>query len=378
MNATKFTIGLTIFFFGPAQFSLATVLSKSQTPEKNIVKEFEQTKSSLLQIELSQREVLSSLFEINKNMKKTVTKKSKLSSERLLAQQESKKMAALVLELNQKISSQKKLLQQRLRFIYQFGDPGWLRMVLSSKSSAELDRLLRISVRLSQMDLRLINNYSQNIKLFEQKKKKFLAQLQDLKQIEVQMQTEEEALGAQNDSKMALLTKLRSSKQKKLLNLAQIRSEKENLDPEQKELLDLLLRPTFFEKKGSFKWPVVGKVKTPYGLMRDPDYQVSLFHKGVFLETNIQQTVKALYHGQVTYQSEIPGLGSSLIIDHGDHYYTVYVGIKNSHLKIGDPILPDQPLGQVSYSSNYQKNGVYFEIRHFSEADNPQAWMKGT
>jgi murein DD-endopeptidase MepM/ murein hydrolase activator NlpD len=60
--------------------------------------------------------------------------------------------------------------------------------------------------------------------------------------------------------------------------------------------------------------------------------------------------------------------GQTLVVSHGDHYFTVYAGLRKSPLTVGEKV----QLGQSIAESN---EVTYFEVRHFSEPLNPEEWV---
>jgi septal ring factor EnvC (AmiA/AmiB activator) len=66
-----------------------------------------------------------------------------------------------------------------------------------------------------------------------------------------------------------------------------------------------------------------------------------------------------------------------LVLDHGDHYYTVYAGTKDAVVTVGDQVQPQQKIASTGFSEIHGTQGMYFEIRHFSEPYDPKSWLKG-
>jgi septal ring factor EnvC (AmiA/AmiB activator) len=69
------------------------------------------------------------------------------------------------------------------------------------------------------------------------------------------------------------------------------------------------------------------------------------------------------------------GYGQTVIIDHGDHYYTVYGHISRVKAKIGDTLKAGEVFAEAGPASRRMSEGMYFEIRHFSEPENPAHWI---
>ena len=65
--------------------------------------------------------------------------------------------------------------------------------------------------------------------------------------------------------------------------------------------------------------------------------------------------------------------GRIVILDHGEHYYSVSGNLGSIDVKIGDDVGADERVGTVGESDS--GGMLYFEIRHGSTATAPQPWL---
>ena len=131
------------------------------------------------------------------------------------------------------------------------------------------------------------------------------------------------------------------------------------------DILDL----SFFEKKGKLLAPFEGVLAQGFGMVVDPKYQYRLSHKGHRYRSRKAKPAKAVADGRIVFSGEVEGYGPTAIIDHGDHYFSVYSGLKDVKVSKGDEVTRAQAL-----SSSIKE--IYFEIRHFSDAIDPASWIK--
>ena len=85
--------------------------------------------------------------------------------------------------------------------------------------------------------------------------------------------------------------------------------------------------------------------------------------------------VRSVYSGNAIFAGEIPGYGNSVIVDHGDHYYSVYSHLHSIDIEQGLQIEANQVIGKSGSSGSEYGDGLYFEIRHFSEPADPKNWL---
>jgi len=79
-------------------------------------------------------------------------------------------------------------------------------------------------------------------------------------------------------------------------------------------------------------------------------------------------TVKSVFDGKVAYVGPIPGFGQTVILDHGNHYYSVYSYNLETKVFQGEKVFKGQTLALSG-------NQLYFELRHYSNAIDPEKWI---
>jgi len=365
------------FFFLFCPLLLSALQPKQASMEK-LAKDYHHTKEALVQDEVHQRKVMSSLFQINKKMKKIITERADLVQESMVTESVARELAEKVLILEQKLKDQKALMRERLMAIYKFGGRGLARMLFSSTSSAQLERNLKVLGIIAKRDLDLIKDYSRNMKDLESKKTKFTNRLARLKKLEKRIQVQETQLTKENTHKTKLLDDIRRSKAFRLTKLSGLRAKTDQLIAnDDTGALDLLFRPSIFEQKGKLPPPVAGAILRGFGIVRDPEHNVSWAHKGVFISTPAGSKIRSIFDGKVSYVGEVPGFGKTIIIDHGDHYYSVYGYSRLSLVAEGMEVKQNHIIAESGIKADENESGLYFEIRHFSEPYDPRQWLKG-
>ncbi len=62
-----------------------------------------------------------------------------------------------------------------------------------------------------------------------------------------------------------------------------------------------------------------------------------------------------------------------MIVDHGDHYYTVSGNLDEIDVKIGQEVASGERIGTVG--DDGQGSRLYFEVRHGSRTVAPEVWL---
>lgn len=343
------------------------------------MKEFEKTKISLNRDEVKQRKILGALYEINHKMKKIVTEKANLEQEKLLVGGSVQDLVMKIKELEGKSKSQKSLLRERLSAIYKLGGQGIARLLFSSSSSAELERNLKIMGIVAKKDMSLIRDYASTKRDLEQRKKRLTIRWAHLQKVQSEIDSKEKNLAKETVVKNRILENIRKSQKFAQMKITEIRKKGRRIANQDEDgLLDLLFQPSFAENKGKLPAPIEGELAKGFGLIRDQVHKVVLSHKGQFFKAPQGSAVKAIFQGKVAYAGEVPGYGQTLILDHGDHYYSVYSHNQALKVQEGEEVTQSQVLALSGTAGADLGDGLYFEIRHFSEPSDPKLWTKGS
>ncbi|HMG88619.1 MAG TPA: peptidoglycan DD-metalloendopeptidase family protein [Chryseolinea sp.] len=137
-----------------------------------------------------------------------------------------------------------------------------------------------------------------------------------------------------------------------------------------------LLSNSFEENKMKFMWPVSsGFVSKKFGRQNHPVLKgIVEQNNGVNIQTTENEKVKSIFEGEVRRVAFIQGLGSTVIIKHGE-YLTVYAGLKEVFVRSGQKVTTNQEIGKV-FSNNEGVSELRFQIFKNTTALDPQGWLK--
>jgi septal ring factor EnvC (AmiA/AmiB activator) len=138
----------------------------------------------------------------------------------------------------------------------------------------------------------------------------------------------------------------------------------------------LILSNSFEENKSKFLWPVSsGFVSQKFGRQNHPVLKgIVQQNNGVNIQTTEDQKVKTIFEGEVRRVAFIQGLGSTVIIKHGE-YLTVYAGLKEVFVRTGQKVTTNQEIGRV-FSNSDGVSELRFQIFKNTTALDPQVWIK--
>ena len=138
----------------------------------------------------------------------------------------------------------------------------------------------------------------------------------------------------------------------------------------------ITLSNSFEENKNKFMWPVSsGFVSQKFGRQNHPVLKgIVQQNNGVNIQTQENEKVKSIFDGEVRRVAFIQGLGSTVIIKHGD-YLTVYAGLKEVFVRSGQKVTTNQDIGRV-FSNTEGVSELRFQIFKNTTALDPQGWLK--
>jgi len=119
----------------------------------------------------------------------------------------------------------------------------------------------------------------------------------------------------------------------------------------------------------SFKWPLEGKITSPYGP------RSSGFHYGLDIAANQGAPIVAAAEGEVTYASSKGNYGLLVEIDHGNGWKSRYG--HNNHIKVnvGEKINAGDTISTVGITGNATGPHLHFEIWNDGKRKDPKAYL---
>lgn len=339
---------------------------------------YEKNRQDYIQKEEQNRNILSDLYRAQQNLKRINSDKNKLLIKREATEKHIEKLNPLVQSAEQNILAQKIDIQKRLLYILKFQDMSVFKVVFSSQSPSEMDRNLRILKNLTDRDYALLKTYFKNIKTLKIKQVELLAKQQSLLTLEKEILKKETELKSGSEKKNKMLVDIDSQKTKLLSKLKEIRAKKSQSteDLKKEEFLSTLFEPLFFEKKGKIAIPIHGNIVQKYGYFSHPKYKTQIRHKGLFIGSDTLAEAKAIAKGKVVHIEQSKSSGFTIVVDHSDHYYSVYSYVTDPIVKLHDEIVEGQTLSKSVLNHPFFGEGLYFEMRHFSEPVDPIAWLE--
>lgn len=125
----------------------------------------------------------------------------------------------------------------------------------------------------------------------------------------------------------------------------------------------------FSRLQGRLNKPSGGSISGRFGQSKDGGGT----WRGLFFSTP-PAAVRSVAAGTVVHAGIIGGYGSTVIIDHGGGYLSVYAGLSGVSAAVGSHVQAGGTIG--SSGSMADEQGLYFELRYKGSPINPSSWLR--
>jgi murein hydrolase activator len=123
----------------------------------------------------------------------------------------------------------------------------------------------------------------------------------------------------------------------------------------------------FGAARGRLLFPVPGRAEAR------PARREGTGGPGLEIRASIGSPVRAVFGGHVAFADRYGPYGRLVILDHGDHYYSVSGNLAGIDVKVGDEVSAGERIGSVGDDGHGPM--LYFEVRKGTETVAPGPWL---
>lgn len=359
---------LFVYFFA-LNISLAASFQEAQ-------KQVALKQNKLLNIEYRQEVLLNDLIKINKKVKSQTIKQGQIQKEIEIINAEIDRQKIEIKEASRHLVESKKRLTTKIKAISKIKSGNLLQVALVHNSLADIEKSVKMMGIVASFDVQYINDYYDKKMSLGRDLKKLDSRYLTLKAKETSLAEHRLKLEKESQARMAWLEQVKQTRMFTEGEIARIKKNKKNQQSfEDLGVFDVFSKDTIVKNKGLLKAPMPGVLAQHYGI-KSTEESVITNHSGVFVAAPTAQGIKALFNAEVVYSGVMDGLGRVIVLDHGDNYYSVYGNLSNVSVKPKQIVRTGQVIAQSDYSPLFEGNGLYFEIRHYSQSLNPSDWIR--
>jgi len=369
-----FLIGWMIFF-GPLWAVPADQIDKDITQKrrdlKDIKKEINLTKAKEKKVRGKESSILGNLHLLEVELYRKERELKQMETQLTKTQEKLRQTSHQILMLSKGMEHTKEELFSRLIALYKMGRVPVEGLLLTSQSYPDLLRLDKYFRVIIDYDARLVETYRYQVVLKERYQEE-LIQDQFQWQLNIsEIEKKKKEITRVSGEKRALLKSIQDQKvvyQKVLLELDERAKELQTLVGKLEREKSLLAygKSKYGTLKGKLILPVRGEV-------------LSLFKEkgqnGIEIKAPMRAQIRAVLSGKVLYADWFKGFGNIVIVDHGDHTFTVSGYCSELLKKPGDAVSEGEAIALVGSAGSLKGPCLYFEIRQHGKPQDPMEWL---
>lgn len=124
--------------------------------------------------------------------------------------------------------------------------------------------------------------------------------------------------------------------------------------------------------------PLRGEVEVTsgFGMRVHPIKKVKKQHKGVDFKAPMGTPVQATSDGVVVKAKFSPGYGNHIVVQHDEHFQTLYAQLSRMDVKVGDEIRKEEIIGAVGSSGMSTGPHLHYEVIKDGEHQDPEEYLR--
>ncbi|MBT3478403.1 MAG: peptidoglycan DD-metalloendopeptidase family protein [Candidatus Marinimicrobia bacterium] len=132
----------------------------------------------------------------------------------------------------------------------------------------------------------------------------------------------------------------------------------------------------FPKLKGQLAWPAEGRVITKFGRQWNAKLKTTTENPGVDIKGKPGSEIRTVLGGIVTTITFLRGFGTTIIIDHGNGFYTVYSHVTNVEVNEDSEVRGGDVIAYMGDSGSINGSQLHFEIWGQGQKQNPEKWLR--
>ena len=366
----------------------AKAIDQLKQEASTIVDEIEKSEARVLHIKKEERAIVNRLNDIDLRLNRYRQRMRRLTSDMKALDRQIAKNSDAIDALAREIKANEAYAAKRLVALYKLTWLGHLPVLGSAEN------LYEFVARKSNLERILIHD-EQTIKALVKSKHDLQTHLQTIqgqkqkkRAVQRQLDTQIDNISREKNNRARLLEEIRSQHSLELAAIEALKqsaqdldrrirsfAERQEADQDQAQAAPPSGQP-FISSKGLLNMPVEGKIISFFGPFKNTKYNVVNYQRGINIKADRGEPIQAVHAGRVLFASWFKGYGNMVILDHGDHYYTVYAHAEEVFKAKGEPVEAGEVIATVGDSGSMTGPALHFEIRHHGKPEDPLNWIK--
>ena len=241
---------------------------------------------------------------------------------------------------------------------------------IEQKMTKDIENIL-LAINKDKLKLESLLRQSISLKRDKQKQMTSLRKIRIKREKELnRIRQDKSALANYMQEKSAGVKQLESIIKKVLEDKA--RSEREERIRQQQQALKT---KEFNLLKGQLPWPTEGRVISKFGKQWNSRLKTTTDNPGIDIKGQPGSPIRSTMSGVVTTITYIRGYGTTVIIDHGGGFYTVYSHVTNIQTQVDSEVRSGDVIAYMGDSGSVNGSKLHFEVWGKGQKLDPEKWL---
>ncbi|HEX5869317.1 MAG TPA: peptidoglycan DD-metalloendopeptidase family protein, partial [Longimicrobium sp.] len=376
-------------------------LTESQRRLQEIRRERTQLRGELSRIRSRVGDVSAEIRNIQRQQQVSA---SLLREINLQMEETSRKIDETTLEMAQtqaELVEKRRMLHLRLRGIYKRGPLHSAQVLLSAQSFSDLLNRYKYLYIVARRDRTLVSEVDELARELENRERELRRSFNDIQYLRSERAQENATLQELRTGRTATLSDLRATERRANARLETLARDERRMAG---VIADLERRRREAERRaaapaapgaarpaaprpaastmttadvGNLDWPVGGRLVYNFGRATQPN-GTTIRYNGVGIGAAAGSPVRAVEAGTVEMAAPFEGYGPTVVVSHGGGYYSLYLYLKDVHVRPGAQVTKGQTIGTVGGETSPEGPHLEFQIREpGGGAVDPVRWLRG-
>ncbi len=299
-------------------------------------------------------------------------------------------VAAVQAELDQakedyQIATEKKdkqyeSLKSRMSYMYEYGDTGYLQVLLESKNFSDFFKRVEYVNAIIRYDKNLLNELEETQMKIDEQVNLISKKKSEIDALQAQQKSKTQELQAKEAAKESALAKVNSDIQAQQDIVFSLEKENAKIEAmiQEAERKAANSGSSFSYSGGQFLWPVPSNyttISSGYVQRNNPISGKAEYHSGYDIPAPKGTPVYAADDGVVITSGWVNGYGNTVIISHGSGVSTLYGHNSSLNVSVGQEVSRGDVIAGVGTTGNSTGNHCHFEVRVNGKHTSPAPYL---
>ncbi len=284
-----------------------------------------------------------------------------------------------------KIATEKKdkqyeALKKRMRFMYEYGDTGYMQVLLESSNFSDFFKRVEYINTIIRYDKNLLGKLEETQLKIDEQVNLISKKKSEIDTLQAQQKSKTQELQAKEAAKESALSKVNADIQAQQDIVFSLEKENAKIEAMIKEAERKAANSgkTLSYAGGSFIWPVPSNytyISSGYVHRNNPVSGRPEYHSGYDIPAPKGTSVFAAADGVVITSGWVNGYGNTVMISHGSGLVTLYGHNSSLNVSVGQSVSKGDVIAGVGTTGNSTGNHCHFEVRLNGKHTSPAPYL---